>query len=445
MSKKNNQALANEGAPEVTAPEAATEQPVQKEKKAGYRLLALLLLAVCGVALAVIPYNVLISGTEAKSVSLLTAVLDMLKADGQLLGFLPAYNVSTGALQSVYNLGVYLFAVALVLAAIISLITIFTGKKKSVRTALFFLISGALIYTICYSVTAGALQIGPAFDLYTLVIALACVLVYFLLALKFVGKVAWAHLLQFVLSVAYAALLVYAAAWSEKLASDNADIGKTLLVVAVILVIVNLVLSFARITKKGGFGFDIFRYIVAIVVAALVVYGTLGTAVMLYAAIAAGVALVQTIIAIIELKKSKKKPEPVVEEPVQEDPNKGFHVEEYAEAYPYEGGPVAGVVMAEEVNPSFLPQEPHVNTAGYDFYNSKSFDPFIATLNVEERNQFTELFILRFQGTLPEIPDYQVGGDNKEFFRKIFIYLGQYRDRIPSGLLGKMYQYSLKL
>ena len=150
--------------------------------------------------------------------------------------------------------------------------------------------------------------------------------------------------------------------------------------------------------------------------------------------------IVATIVCVIVTKPLVE----VIEEEVEEEDD-GFEVEEYAEAYPYEGGPVAGVVMAEEVNPSFLPHEPHVNTAGYDFYNSKSFDPFIATLSVEERNQFTELFILRFQGTMPELPEYQVGGDNKEFFRKIFIYLGQYRDKIPSALLGKMYQYSLKI
>ena len=88
---------------------------------------------------------------------------------------------------------------------------------------------------------------------------------------------------------------------------------------------------------------------------------------------------------------------------------------------------------------------PAVETADYDYYNSKSFDPFIASLSTEERNQFTELFILKYKGTMPEIPDYQVGGDNREFFRKIFIYLGQYRDRIPDGLLAKMYQFNLKL
>ena len=130
---------------------------------------------------------------------------------------------------------------------------------------------------------------------------------------------------------------------------------------------------------------------------------------------------------------------------VVKEEDDGFELEEYAEAYPYEGGPVAGVVMAEEVNPSFLRHEPHVQTAGYDFYNSKSFDPFIATLNEDERNQFTEIFILRYHGMMPDIPDYQVGGDNAEFFRRIFIYLGQYRDRIPDALLAKIYQFAIKL
>ncbi|MBR2646119.1 MAG: hypothetical protein IKD47_00970 [Clostridia bacterium] len=131
---------------------------------------------------------------------------------------------------------------------------------------------------------------------------------------------------------------------------------------------------------------------------------------------------------------------------VEAEPETPCKVEEYAEAYLYEGGPIEGVEMAEEVNPTVDPLSlfGHAKTAGYDFYNSKSFDPFIATLNEEERNQFTELFILKYKGVMPEIPGYQVGGDNKEFFRKLFIYMGQYRERIPSGLLEKMYLFSVK-
>lgn len=123
-----------------------------------------------------------------------------------------------------------------------------------------------------------------------------------------------------------------------------------------------------------------------------------------------------------------------------------YVVEEYAEALPYDGGPVEGVALAAEVNPTFtsMPAAP-VQTAGYDFYNSKSFDPFIAVLDNKERNEFTELFILKYKGVMPEIPEYTVGGDNKEFFRKLFIYLGQYRDRIPDGLLAKIYQFTVKM
>ena len=132
------------------------------------------------------------------------------------------------------------------------------------------------------------------------------------------------------------------------------------------------------------------------------------------------------------------------EQPIEETAeydSKKHVVQAYAEAYAYEGGPVAGVELAEEVNPAFA----GTATAGYDFYNCQSFDPFIASLNQEERNQFTELFILRYKGVMPEIPDYVVGGDNSEFFRMIFIYLGQYRERIPNGLLNKIYIYYTKI
>lgn len=63
-------------------------------------------------------------------------------------------------------------------------------------------------------------------------------------------------------------------------------------------------------------------------------------------------------------------------------------------------------------------------------------------MNDEERKQFTDLFILKYNGGLRNIPDYIVGGDNREFFRKIFIYLGQHRAMIPDGLLAKMYMFA---
>lgn len=228
----------------------------------------------------------------------------------------------------------------------------------------------------------------------------------------------------------------------------------------------------------------------------------------LYAGIAAGIALVQIVLVSIVLgvlskkkkaiagKESAKTQEieeetqeasaeepvaaaPAAEESTQEIPATAEEEPEeagvYAEAVRFEGYPAAQetvreaeelaepVTETEQSAQEAVPQQvPVYNynfsvpaetqqtatgagaTADYDFYNSRSFDPFIASLNAAEREQFTELFILKYKGETKNLPDYQVGGDNTEFFRKVFIYLGQYRDRIPDTLLGKMYQFAIK-
>ncbi len=292
---------------------APSTKTVVTERKAACRIFALLFLVIAAAAVVAIPYSFL--SKEVSSV-LYKVVLEIFPAKW--------LTVAEGALNYAYNVAIYIFAAFAAICALLSLIALFSGKRKPLITGAVFLTIGAFAYTIAYTVTS--------------------------------------------------------------------------------------------YLSTNVFGLELFSLILA------------------------GAALVLTIICAASTKPVVKK-----EEEPAKDPNDGFHVEEYAEAYPYEGGPVAGVVMAEEVNPSFVPQSPRVNTAGYDFYNSKTFDTFIATLNDQERNDFTEIFILKVKGAMPELPDYQVGGDNKEFFRKIFIYLGQYRDRIPSALLGKIYQYSLKI
>ncbi len=289
-----------------------TPKTVTTERKTACRLFGLLFLLAGVVAIALLPYGILGGDSSA----LYSVVLKIFPANW--------INAAEGAMNLVYNIAIYAFAVLTAISALLGLVALISGKRGVVKASAILLTVGAFIYTIVYTVTS--------------------------------------------------------------------------------LVALNV------------FGLELISLILAVV------------------------ALIATIVCIIATK-------PIVEviEEEKEDKNNGFHVEEYAEAYPYEGGPVAGVLMAEEVNPSFVPQSPRVNTAGYDFYNSKAFDTFISTLNDQERNEFTEIFILKVKGNMPELPDYEVGGDNKEFFRKIFIYLGQYRDRLPDALLAKMYQYSLKL
>ncbi len=46
---------------------------------------------------------------------------------------------------------------------------------------------------------------------------------------------------------------------------------------------------------------------------------------------------------------------------------------------------------------------------------------------------------------MANLPDYQVGGDNKEFFNKLFINLGSIRERLSGELLEKLYQFAIRL
>ena len=69
-------------------------------------------------------------------------------------------------------------------------------------------------------------------------------------------------------------------------------------------------------------------------------------------------------------------------------------------------------------------------------------DPFLSSLTPAERDEFDRLFISRIYGENKRLPAYRVGGDNREFFTKIFVFMGRYRNVITDGLLEKIYNFS---
>ncbi len=77
--------------------------------------------------------------------------------------------------------------------------------------------------------------------------------------------------------------------------------------------------------------------------------------------------------------------------------------------------------------------------------NSGNYDSFIGTLTESEKNEFVDLFILGRNGANGALPLYAIGGDNKEFFAKVFIYLGRFRAQASTGLLTKLYNHVTKL
>ncbi len=434
-------------APESPAPEA--EQPRKKNVLA--RVFSALLAAI-SVAVLFLPIK-LISGTVAESASVFSKFSEIFSSEYKLFGILPTLADTASVVGQLAGIAFYLLLLGLVLTVVFGLIGIFCSKKAPcmLRTALCFFTLGFAVYTV----TTMACEGGFKVDLIPVALTAVGVVLCLILSVAKLGKKGWVNFLQFVLSIAVVASLIFVVA--KENAGFNAGLealklgntAKTVVLVVFALAAVNLLFAIISM-QTGGVAFDIVRYVIMLIVGAAVCYLAIASKsesklFLIFAIVVAAASLVQLILAIVQSKASKEKAveeATVAEEaPVEEE----FIREEFAEALPYEGGPVDGVEIAKEVTPTFTAPPPQVQTAGYDFYNCKSFDPFIAILNNEERNQFTELFILKYKGTMPEVPDYQVGGDNKEFFRKLFIYLGQYRDRIPDSLLAKIYQFAIKM
>ena len=498
MNNPNTNAF--ETAPETLAQE--NKQPAKK-KNVTARIFAALF-AVIAIAVAFLLNVKILVGSSASNMKIFSAVKDTISSSNKAWG-LPVLVNAISIPTKIAGLAFYGFVGFLAIAVILGIITIFCSKKAPamLRVVVFFFTAAwALNALIVYAFTYYTYKTN-LLDLYSIALAAFGALVYFILAVAKNGKKSWLNQLQVLLSLGASAavllaMLLYTADFKAGLSSGLKDVVSFKIVfIAICAVLLLNALAFSiRLQTKKGLAFDLVRYIVQFILGLAVCYIAImskGAKVFLFFAIAAAaISLVQIVICIIQnkckngkkekamkapkekkVKASKAKKDKAVKEPVQEPilaipapvaapavavapvapatpapvaiPSE-YVVEEYAEALPYDGGPVEGVALAEEVNPTFtsMPARP-VETAGYDFYNSKSFDPFIAVLDNQERNQFTEIFILKYKGEMSEIPDYIVGGDNKEFFRKLFIYLGQYRDRIPDSLLAKIYQFTVKM
>lgn len=444
-----------EGLPETEIVEQpAEQQPAPKKKTALARLAGLLLVVCCALPLF-LSVNYVV-GTNVQQATLLNVIKELLASEDKLLGVLPVL-----AMDKMAALGLYALILGLVLGAVFGLLTLLTGKKCLLRVGTFFTASSSLAYALSTYLTS-----SEALDVIVLAVFAVSFLFYVILSFNARGKKAFGAIVNFVVSIAVVLTLVLCGVrhtdtfnnGMAKLGVADADLADLVRWAILGIALLSGLYTAIRMQTEKGRGFDLFRAVVMFILSAFVLVlgvlaGNNNNNYLICAGVAVVLSLLQIVVLANKIKKVKKalaKVEEVVEETVEEvveAVEEEFIREEFAEATPYEGGPVEGVVTAEEVNPTFTESDPlpEVRTAGYDFYNSKSFDPFIAILNTEERNQFTELFILKYKGVMPEIPDYVVGGDNKEFFRKLFIYLGQYRDRIPDALLAKIYQFAIKL
>ncbi len=439
-----------------------TEPKAPKKKNVLARVFSAILAAI-SVAVFFLPI-VILTNEKILSASIFSQVNELFASKTKLFGLLPALIDTSYAPGQLATISLYGFALAMVLTFVFGVVGIFCSAKAPamLRTTLCFFTLGFAIYTVTTIAVVYYYINKIVIDLICIACTAVGILLCLILSVAKFGKKGWLNFLQFILSLAVSVALILVTIKtflelrnSVRLFSFGAIENKLALALFA-LATLNLFMALISMQTRDV-ALDIVRFIIILLVGAGVSYlaiaGKAEEKLFLMLAIAVtAISFVQLVIAIVERKLAKSDEEDIenfnneqVETVVKEEPASEFIREEFAEALPYEGGPVDGVEIAKEVNPTFVAPPAEVKTAGYDFYNCKSFDPFIAILDNEERNQFTELFILKYKGTMPELPDYEVGGDNKEFFRKLCIYLGQYRDRIPNGLLAKIYQFAIKM
>ena len=451
------------------AKKAPKEKPVKtkkasKAKKAsatprrlGYRTFNAIGVIVC-IATFFLPIKFLTGHFELENDMLGLTIIDLFTKDhDKAFDLLPVLTTGAGIVGKVACVFYYLLILCTLIAFVYALIGVFSKKHATecIRTSTYFYSMGTMLYALFIGCVSAYLD-GIAITFDWIVIGLFGVseLVYFVLSCIKEGKKIFMVILEYILTFAFTVALLWAVASDTDAVklmfkTEHGRIVRIVIFALLSVAVVNFLIAKIRIQLRRGLPFDLFRFVLQMLLALGLIYIHAWSKVpddklQLYATIAAGIALLQIVFATAQIVynvKQKNKPAgsvemvdgALVEGAVDASNMKDVATQQYAEAVLYEGGPIAGVELATELCQNAPAPE------------VESYDAFIITLNEEEKSQFTDLFILKVRGPLAGIPDYKVGEANKDFFRKIFIYLGQNREKIPNGLLSKIYQHSVKL
>ena len=392
-----------------------------------YRTIAALIAIAC-VAAFFLPYTIFASSpnglvtTELKLYELFEHISD---APYKFLSVIPLFTNPKSVLGLAGGLITYVLMLALVVAFIFAVITLIFGKKVKRLVSLSIIVYtwGAALYMIAVTSITCYLPIKIAFDTNSIILALIGTLVYLVLMYASLGKkLCILNSVRFFLVLAFTVCLFLAITFDYDLIRKllaEANFYKIVMVIAIALTLVNVIVASVRASAQKAFAFDFINAVVQLVVAVALIVLSVSSpvtdvALLVLSSIAAAISLGLLVIAFVGVKLAKRNAKAEI-------------ISDVAESGVSEETPVPACEPKAEV------------AAEEDFFADKQIDTFIATLSVSERNQFAALYLLKHEDVMPEIPVYQIGGDNKLFFEMVFITLGEYRDDIPDELLSKMY------
>lgn len=437
-----------------------TKQTTDSPKK--LHIVIAIIIAAVSIAAFFIPLQRLTlteSVWSAEYQSLYAIFGSLFKSDAKLFGFLPVLGHAKSIISLAYTLGVWCFAIALIAALTLAILSFCIRDKAAlfVHLATYVFTGATAVYSLMILLATAYLPIRLEFDFTTMFSALFGAVVYFIMMRTEKGKDAWFSAAHFAFSLLTLALLSIAVARPATSSATSISLAHKILLLGCVLLLCALLafIAFFVFHKKNAYiniYTALFQSLVITAIVTIAQYAKLNsTNFAIFTMLAAIITVLQILfnsLHAISIAKAQQKEAVTVaiQEYVQqeEQAQQAEEVTEVAESeQPAEV--YAAEAVAEEATESVAESTETAETTeeaeeGSDVYP----DPFLATLTDEERKIFSDLYILKTDG-MPEIPVYEICGNNKRFFRRAFIYLGQYRDKVPASLLVKMYEYSLTL
>ena len=419
------------------------------------RTLAIVFAAVCVIALLLPVHSLWYIPTYFTYTSytqmIIVVFFTMLGNKTSILGFLP--SIGPGPLGVGATLGTYACVIGTIAALVLAIIAIFRNNRAAclLKTALFLFTWAFAIQTIAYFlISSYSTKIPVTLDANGALLAIAGALTYFYILLKENKRSAWLLAGQFLLSLLAVGFLFLALTLDghlvkKMIASPRVEF---LIIVATFAMLASLFLT-SILSLKHNKWTAIFQLINAIALLGLyiclVVVSYLANAYIesyltftIFAAIAAFLVILLCIFNFFVLEK---KAEAAAEDLFLNS----YELEEYVEVIAYDPAKAQYAERAdgkETVKVEATVEEEIADDPEKEALFEGKEDAFIATLTKAEKYEFADLYILNTKGNMGAIPTYEVGAENKAFFKKIFIYLSQYREKISSQLLSKIYDYS---
>ncbi|MBQ8352707.1 MAG: hypothetical protein IJY34_02820, partial [Clostridia bacterium] len=370
-------------------------------------------------------------------------------------GVLPMH-LSNSTMNLALTTIMYLIPVSLVVCAIFGLIAL--CSKKAAPYCLRFITGTGFVMTMLYATVMVliAAWYDPAhhdvsvrwqdgLDFVLLGVAGVSFLIYVIASFVKAGKWALVDLILFLLTAVFVCAVTYGLISNPDLTRDfltgGAEGNAIYSTITFILIgadVFFLICALIGISAKKLYGIDLVRAIFMTLVGGFLVVlcflkGEEFQPLMLPSIVAAGSAFVMLIIEAITIgvrnAKKKKAAKAAKEAEAAEVASEFEALEEAPEAEAITFGEVsAEEAVAEESAEAVTAEE------------AVPFDPFLEGLSKEERKQFGEL-TLSLQ-KIEGMPRFEAGGDNKVFFRRIFVNLGSVRGLIPDELMEKIYQFT---